>query len=270
MSDTAIATTVAFSESNFNKGTVVHADAPAAPAPSVSVVVPVANGKVEGRDLDTFRPGLLATDLDRTGDILRGRDIAPNDTIEITSPSGQPWRVPVRIAESEGWVHRDAQCRYHESDRQAQVDAFNQMRQLEASKREAEAFKHKPEVEDAVRQIADALTADGMDFMMIWSEYLGSDGARVNPVASAWFAAHGLDAMEQMRTYTNVLRGAVTAEVLLPQGIDPETFLKYLELNRSAAIRAALYAHTFRSLDGFKALARAYLDTGGRARRARR
>jgi hypothetical protein len=68
------------------------------------------------------------------------------------------------------------------------------------------------------------------------------------------------------------MRNAVDVEVLRPQGIDVEAFIDWIQtsgLVRGRATKAAMFAHHAKSLDGFRSLAREYLDTGGRARQRR-
>jgi hypothetical protein len=289
------ARTVPFSESAFQRGTVVgggNSAAPAnterssqvwvegevipreprAPAPSTSTVEPVGQGRVEGAALDTFRAGILQSARTKSGELIRGRDVAADDVVSVTTPSGRDWTIPVRLAEQEGWLYRDERGRYHEADRNAQMKVVAEMAQLERSKIESDAFRHDPDVEMAVRAQAEAMEADGLSWADELASYLGSDGQRVSDPAAQWGIANDVDVKDEMRKYTWALRGAVTSEVLQPAGIDPEAFIAWLDksgMHRSRGVRAALYAHTFRSLNGFHELAREFLDTGGRARQTR-
>lgn len=262
----------AYSDAAFSRGVVVGGEERPAPStqPSALAVESTTIGTVGGADLDKPRPGILATVRDKTGESLIGRDIRADDTITITTPSGREMTVPVRIAEREGFLFRDSQGQYREADRQAQIAVVEEMAQLERSRREAEAHKYDPAVEEAVRQISDAMSAEGLDFSDSFAEFIGSDGEYVSEPVAKFGNAHGLDMKAEMHRYVWQLRSAVEDEVLAPQGIDVKTFLSFLELNRGPATRAAVLAHNGRSLDGFKQLARLYRDTGWMTKQPKR
>src|SRR5262249_1102371 len=76
--------------------------------PSAVSVDPVGNTRVEGEALDTWRPGLLASVLDATGEVLNGRAIQKTDSVEVPFPSGRPVRMPVRMAIQSGYLAEDA------------------------------------------------------------------------------------------------------------------------------------------------------------------
>ena len=143
MSDNSNATgsVMPYSDRAFSNGVHVGAEKPS-PTPAVSLVEVIEQTKVEGAAFDTFRPGIMGTVRDgRTGDIIGNREVQASDRITITTGSGRQMEVRVAQAEAEGFIHRDASGRYHESDRAAQAQVLQEMQQLEASKRDAEAVK---------------------------------------------------------------------------------------------------------------------------------
>jgi hypothetical protein len=264
-----------YSDQAFSRGVVVGGAEPpsAASTPSTVVVEPVTQGNLSGADFDTFRGGgVMQTLRDRTGDLVRNRDPRPDDLVTIVTGSGREMTVPLRLAEQEGFVHRDATTgRYAESDRASQAQTVAELQRLEQSKRESEQVRYTDEVEQAVHEMAGAMSEAGLDFGQEFATYISKDdGGSVSEPASQWAQAQGLEMREQMANYASQMRRAVETEVLKPQGIDPEVFLEFLQANRSAAVRAAMFGHYAKNLDGFRQLARQYRDTGWLAKQKRR
>jgi hypothetical protein len=296
---------LAYSDSAFNRGVVVGTDAPVnttmpsprsnqvwitgpeaapsrsqAPAPSIAHVEAVTQGNLSGPDLaQSHGAGIMATVRDRTGDLIVNRAPTANDLVTITLNSGRQMTVPIRLAVSEGFLAQDAAGKFVDADRAGQQRVVVEMQKLEAAKREAEALQYGDEgVEKGIASLSASMAESGVDFGTELAAFLGSAGddyARTDNAlsepAQRWAAEKSVDLPHQMRNLMDHLKLAVVTEVLQPQGIDASAFLEYLSspMNRAAGTRAALFAFHGRSLDGFKALARSFLDTGGRARQKR-
>src|SRR5262244_4032802 len=105
--ESATGATMPFSDAAWNRTTVAGSEkrAPSTP-PSVSVTEPIVQGNISGADLDTFKPGILATVRDgHTGDIIGSRPIRPTDRITITTNTGRQMEVRVSAAVSEGFLY---------------------------------------------------------------------------------------------------------------------------------------------------------------------
>jgi hypothetical protein len=295
---------LAYSDSAFNRGVVVGADAPVnttmpsprsnqvwitgpeaapsrsqAPAPSIAHVEAVTQGNLSGPDLaQSHGAGIMATVRDRTGDLIVNRAPTANDLVTITLNSGRQMTVPIRLAVSEGFLAQDAAGKFVDADRAGQQRVVEELQKAEAAKKAAESLKYGDDVEKGIASVSASMVEAGVDFGNELAAFIGSAGddyARTDNAlsepAQRWAADKGVALPDQMRRYLSHMREAVVTEVLAPQGISPEAFLEFLEspMYRPAGTRAALLAHHGRSLDGFRSLARAFLDTGGRARQRR-
>jgi hypothetical protein len=242
-----------------------------ATAPSIAHVEAVTQGRIEGESLEQFRGGgILQTFRDgKTGDLLGNRAPTLQDRVTITTGSGRQMEVRVAQAVAEGFLFQAADGSFREADRAAQKATVEEMAKLEAAKAESEKYKYEPEVEKGIRSISDAMAAEGLNFGDAIAEWIGSEGASVSEPVAQFASNHGFSAQQQLAAYLSQMRSAVVTTILQPQGISPEDFMAYLEnpMNRPSGTRAALLAHHGRSLEGFRQLARAYLDTGGRRRR---
>lgn len=258
-----------FSEAAFARATNSHSDSP---APSVAVVDAVSNGRVEGSDFaDYHGAGLLASVLDATGDIVRGRGIQPSDTVEITSPSGRPWRIPVKHALANGYLTQDPVTKqYVEADRSAQQEAFNELQQVEQAKLKSEQLTFGTDVDNAIGGIESAMQADGLSLGDALAHFVGAEGNSLPEPVVAWGQANGLDMDAQARLFMDHLKIAVEQQVLRPNNVTTAAFLDFLSQNKGPAMRAAMRAFHARDLQGFHQLCRLFLDTGGRARMAKR
>jgi hypothetical protein len=95
-------TTLPFSEGAYNRGVVVGSE-PKAPstAPTVSLTDVIAQTRVEGSDLDNFRPGILQSARDGqsgelvtrermiNGERIPAGQLHPNDFVTFKLDSGQ-------------------------------------------------------------------------------------------------------------------------------------------------------------------------------------
>jgi hypothetical protein len=148
-----------------------------------------------------------------------------------------------------------------------------QIADVEAAKAQAEAFKHNPETEHALREQAAAMESDGLSWSDELASFLGSNGEHVSKPAEDWAAAQGLSMKGELQRYMGQLRGAVTAEVLQPMGIDAEHFVAWLEesgMHRARAVKATLASYHLKTLQGFVELARDYAATGQKTKRQAR
>jgi len=295
---------LAYSDSAFNRGVVVGADAPVnttmpsprsnqvwitgpeaapsrsqAPAPSIAHVEAVTQGNLSGPDLaQSHGAGIMATVRDRTGDLIVNRAPTANDLVTITLNSGRQMTVPIRLAVSEGFLAQDAAGKFVDADRAGQQRVVVEMQKLEAAKREAEALRYGDDVEKGIASVSASMAEAGVDFGNELAAFIGSAGddyARTDNAlsepAQRWAAEKSVDLPHQMRAYMDHLKLAVVTEVLAPQGIDASAFLEFVAgpQHRAKGVRAALFAHHGRSLDGFRALARDFLDLGMKAKQRR-
>jgi hypothetical protein len=250
-----------------------------APGPSVAVVEPVAQGNLSGPDLaQSHGAGIMATVRDRTGDLIVNRAPTANDLVTITLNSGRQMTVPIRLAVSEGFLAQDASGKFVDADRAGQQKVADELAKLEASKREAEALKYGDDVEKGIASVSASMAEAGVDFGNELAAFIGSAGddyARTDNAlsepAQRWAADKSVDLPHQMRAYMDHMKLAVVTEVLAPQGIDPAAFLEFVASpqHKAKGVRAALFAHHGRSLDGFKALAREFADLGMKAKQRR-
>jgi hypothetical protein len=181
----------------------------------------------------------------------------------------------IRQAMEAGYLYRDpATGHFGESDRAAQRAAVDELHRVEASKREAESIKYANPVEEGIADISRSMAESGVDFTNELASWLGSEGnpAALSEPAHRWAGANNVNLPEQMAHYMRHLRQAVMVEVLQPRGIDPAAFMDAIEhsgLYRAAAVKAAMRAHVFRSLDAFHALADQMASQGIRYRQKR-
>jgi hypothetical protein len=204
--------------------------------------------------------------------ITNYREPVDTDILTVTLGSGNETTMTVRQAINAGFLGRNNNGKLFEVDRAAQQQTVAEIERLEKAQKESEQFTFTHEAEQAVHEMATAMHADGLDFSNSLASFIGSDGAHVDEVTARWAGEQGLDMQRELRTYMDHLKACVTEEVLAPQGIDPESFLQWITDNglvRARATRATLYAHNMKSLNGFKSLAREFLDSGGRARQRR-
>jgi hypothetical protein len=245
------------------------------PAPSFADVIETTQNRVDGIDFDQHRGGgIMQTARDgHTMDIIRNRPIAATDFVVITTSTGKKMNVRVRAALAEGFLGQNADGSYFEVDRKSQQIIADQLTAVEAAQRKAGEFHHDPSVEAAVQGQVAMMAEVGLDWATEFTTYVATGGERVSPPAADFFASHGLDLKQEMNRFVWALRSAVEQEVLRPNAIDPTVFLDWIEtsgMHKQKAVAAALYAVHARSLDRWKSLAREFLDTGGRARQARR
>ena len=274
MSDSS--TTVPYSDSAFNRGVVVTTEqSQPAVAPRALAVEPIVQPRIEGADLDTFRGGgLMQTARSKQGELVVDRPLTLDDVIDITLNSGRVMHgVPIKTAIREGFVTQTPDGKFMEADRAAQQATFNELQQVEAARREAQAFKFADETHQAIHEMAEAMGAAGLSFTNELAIHLGSNGeASVSEPAQRWATSHGLDLKAELQKAMSHLRNAVIEECLQPRGVDPSAFLQWLQssgLHAGRGRQAAMAAFVLRTLNAFHELADEYCSVGGRAHQRR-
>ena len=274
MSDNSV--TVPLSDGAWSRSTIVTAEQsqPAA-QPRVLAVAPIEQTKLEGRDFDQHRPGIMQTArCGKNGEMILDRPLTLDDVIDITLNSGKVMHsVPLRVAVREGFVAQSPDGRFVEADRAAQQATVNELQRVEAAQREAQAFRFADETHQAIHEMASAMSEAGLSFTNELAIHLGSNGeASVSEPAARWATSHGLDLKAELQKAMSHLRKSVIEECLQPRGVDPNAFLHWLETSGMHAARgrkAAMAAFVLRSLAGWHELADEYCSVGGRARQRR-